>query len=28
MAKAPRKCPMCGEKELWKKVDTQKKDLV
>ena len=25
MAKAPRKCPMCNEKQMWKKVDKQKK---
>lgn len=23
--KAPSKCPMCGESEKWKKVDTQNK---
>lgn len=25
MAGAPLKCPMCGEKAKWKKVDTQNK---
>ena len=25
MGKAPEKCPMCGEKEQWKLVDTTKK---
>lgn len=25
MGKAPDKCPMCGEKENWKLVDTTKK---
>lgn len=25
MAGAPAKCPMCGEKEKWKKVDSQNK---
>lgn len=25
MAKAPLKCPICGEAEMWKKVDTSKK---
>lgn len=25
MAKAPNKCPMCGEIVKWKKVDTQNK---
>ena len=25
MGKAPDKCPMCGEKEQWKLVDTTKK---
>ena len=23
--KAPNRCPMCGEYEAWKKIDTQKK---
>lgn len=25
MGKAPKRCPMCGEDRLWKKIDTDKK---
>ena len=25
MSNAPRKCPMCGEKKQWKKIETAKK---
>ena len=27
MSKAPKKCPMCGEKVGWKQVDDSKKDF-